>query len=263
MLALPRQHQRGGPDASLPKLVVVLSGQNRQIQRQTGRNYTKNHEGVGSQTESTQTNRQIGIQTGRNYTDKHTDAETDRQKLHRQIQICGDRREETLDRQTDRQTDRQMQGQTGRQTRKGRQTGRNYANKHTSDTDRQRLHRQIYICGEASSTVQRQTHRCIRDRQKLHTDGKADRLTLHRETHKCKDGKGESTQTEHEGGDRRAETIQTNTQMRIQTGRNYTDKHTDANTDKHTDANRREDTQMRIRERQNLHRHRQTLRRVM
>ena len=110
-----------------------------------------------------------------------------------------------------------MQGQTGRQTRKGRQTGRNYANKHTSDTDRQRLHRQIYICGEASSTVQRQTHRCIRDRQKLHTDGKADRLTLHRETHKCKDGKGERTQTEHEGGDRRAETIQTNTQMRTQT----------------------------------------------
>ena len=153
-------------------------------------------------------------------------------------------------RQTDRQTDRQMQGQTGRQTRKGRQTGRNYANKHTSDTDRQRLHRQIYICGEASSTVQRQTHRCIRDRQKLHTDGKADRLTLHRETHKCKDGKGESTQTEHEGGDRRAETIQTN-------------KHTDANTDKHTDANRREDTQMRIRERQKLHKHRQTLRGVM
>ena len=182
-----------------------------------------------------QTNTQMRTQTGRNYAQTNTDMRRQTRKNFRQ---------------TDRQTDRQMQGQTGRQTRKGRQTGRNYANKHTSDTDRQRLHRQIYICGEASSTVQRQTHRCIRDRQKLHTDGKADRLTLHRETHKCKDGKGESTQTEHEGGDRRAETIQTNTQMRTQTNTQMR-------------IAERIHAQMRIRERQKLHKHRQTLRGVM
>ena len=40
MLALPRQHQRGGPDASLPKMAVLLSSQNKQMRRETGRNYT-------------------------------------------------------------------------------------------------------------------------------------------------------------------------------------------------------------------------------